>query len=98
LILEFIRRTTTKKVQSFSNFVEKIRICIPFDPSLNYVCDTISEGANKIKSDKPPYFIYTNRLIFSIKPNITTILQGYKRIFRSLKKLSNEFGLMINKK
>jgi IS4 transposase len=56
LILELIRRTTKKKVQSFSNFVEKIRICLPFYLSLNYVCDTISEGAKKIKTKpvKPP--------------------------------------------
>ncbi|MCO5267282.1 MAG: IS4 family transposase [Brumimicrobium sp.] len=54
LILELIRRTTKKKVQSFSNFVEKIRICLPFYLSLNYVCDSISEGAKKIKRDKPP--------------------------------------------
>jgi len=52
LILELIRRTTKKKVQSFSNFVEKIRICLPFYLSLNYVCDTISEGAKKIKQQK----------------------------------------------
>lgn len=52
LILELIRRTTKKKVQSFSNFVEKIRICLPFYLSLNYVCDEISEGAKKIKPDK----------------------------------------------
>jgi hypothetical protein len=56
LIVELIRRTTKKKVQSFSNFVEKIRICLPFYLSLNYVCDTISEGAKKIKPDKPPEF------------------------------------------
>jgi len=54
LVLELIRRTTKKKVQSFSNFVEKIRICLPFYLSLNYVCDTISEGAKKIKPIKPP--------------------------------------------
>lgn len=54
LILELIRRTTKKKVQSFSNFVEKIRICLPFYLSLNYVCDSISESAKKIKRDKPP--------------------------------------------
>ena len=54
LIIELIRRTTKKKMQSFSNFVEKIRICLPFYLSLNYVCDTISEGAKKIKPEKPP--------------------------------------------
>lgn len=52
LVIELIRRTTKKKMQSFSNFVEKIRICLPFYLSLNYVCDTISEGAKKIKPEK----------------------------------------------
>ena len=51
-ILELIRRTTKKKVQSFSNFVEKIRICLPFYLSLDYVCNEISEGAKKVKPDK----------------------------------------------
>ena len=57
-------KNNKKQVQSFSNFVEKIRICLPFYLSLNYVCDTISEGAKKIKSDKPPDF-FTQTDLFS---------------------------------
>jgi glucan phosphoethanolaminetransferase (alkaline phosphatase superfamily) len=53
LSLEFIRRKTKKKIQSFLNFVEKIRICLTFYLSLNYIWYTISDGAKKIKSDKP---------------------------------------------
>lgn len=64
LIIELIRRTTKKKMQSFSNFVEKIRICLPFYLSLNYVCDTISEGAKKIKPEKPPE-IFSQMDLFS---------------------------------
>lgn len=54
LILELIRRTAKKKNMAFSNFVEKIRICLPFYLSIDYVCNNISEGAKKIKPPKPP--------------------------------------------
>jgi hypothetical protein len=54
LILELIRRTAKNKKMAFSNFVEKIRICLPFYLSLDYVCNNISEGAKKIKPKEPP--------------------------------------------
>jgi len=38
-----------KRTHAFSNFVEKIRICLPFYLSLDYVCNQISEGAKRIK-------------------------------------------------
>lgn len=38
-----------KRSHAFSNFVEKIRICLPFYISLDYVCNHISEGAKRIK-------------------------------------------------
>jgi len=49
LLLELIKRTMTKRTHAFSNFVEKIRICLPFYLSLDYVCNNISEGAKRIK-------------------------------------------------
>lgn len=49
LILELIKRTMAKRTHAFSNFVEKIRICLPFYLSLDYVCNHITEGAKKIK-------------------------------------------------
>lgn len=49
LILELIKRTMAKRTHAFSNFVEKIRICLPFYLSLDYVCNQISEGAKRIK-------------------------------------------------
>ena len=64
LILELIRRMAKKKVQAFSNFVEKIRICLPFYLSLNYVCDEISEGAKKVKPDRTPK-IFNQKNLFS---------------------------------
>jgi len=54
LLLELIRRTAKNKTMAFSNFVEKIRICLPFYLSIDYVCNNITEGAKKIKSNKPP--------------------------------------------
>ena len=52
LLLELIKRTIAKKNQAFSNFVEKIRICLSFYLSLDYVCNQINEGAKRIKIQK----------------------------------------------
>ena len=49
LLLELIKRTIAKSTKAFSNFVEKIRICLPFYLSLDYVCNQINEGAKKIR-------------------------------------------------
>jgi len=49
LLLELIKRTMAKRTHAFSNFVEKIRICLAFYLSLDYVCNNISEGAKRIK-------------------------------------------------
>ncbi len=48
LLLELINRTVAKKVKTFSNFVEKIRICLSFYLSLDYVCNKVNEGAKKL--------------------------------------------------
>ena len=49
LLLELIKRTIAKTTHAFSNFVEKIRICLPFYLSLDYVCNQINQGAKRIK-------------------------------------------------
>ncbi len=49
LLLELIKRTIAKTTKAFSNFVEKIRICLPFYLSLDYVCNQINEGAKRIR-------------------------------------------------
>lgn len=49
LLLELIKRTMAKRPHAFSNFVEKIRICLPFYLTLDYVCNQISQGAKRIK-------------------------------------------------
>lgn len=48
LLLELINRTIAKKTKTFSNFVEKIRICLVFYLSIEYVCNQVSEGAKKV--------------------------------------------------
>ncbi len=50
LLVELINRTIAKKTKSFSNLVEKIRICLVYYLSLNYVCNEIGNGAKKIRS------------------------------------------------
>jgi len=49
LLLQLMKRTIAKSTKAFSNFVEKIRICLPFYLSLDYVCNQISEGAKRIR-------------------------------------------------
>ncbi len=48
LLLQLIVRTVSRKKLAFSNFVEKIRICLCFYLSLDYACNEIGEGAKKI--------------------------------------------------
>ena len=50
LLLELLRRNTCKTKHAFSNFVERIRICLAYYLSLDYVCNNITQGANKIAS------------------------------------------------
>lgn len=47
LLLELLRRTTAKGEVAFSNFVEKIRICLPFYLSLDYVINQIKPIAQR---------------------------------------------------
>lgn len=66
LILELIKRTMAKRTHGFSNFVEKIRICLPFYLSLYYVCNQISEGAKRIKVLKQPELVPKSDLFSKI--------------------------------
>jgi hypothetical protein len=52
LLLELIRRTIAKKSPAFSTLVEKIRMSLCFYLSLDYVCNTMSEGAKKVRQPK----------------------------------------------
>ena len=66
LLLELIKRTMTKRTHAFSNFVEKIRICLPFYLSLDYVCNNIYEGAKRIKVLKQQELIPKPDLFFDL--------------------------------
>lgn len=65
LLLELIRRTIPKVKPAFSNFVEKIRMCLCFYLTLDYVCNVMGEGAKKIKTCKqlkiPEYGLFFSR-------------------------------------
>lgn len=55
LLLELLRRFTCKTKHAFSNFVERIRICLAYYLSLDYVCNHISQGAKSVASiARPP--------------------------------------------
>lgn len=49
LLLELIRRTIAKNDTAFSNFVEKIRMALCFYLTLDYVCNSVGEGAKKVR-------------------------------------------------
>ena len=51
LLVELISRTIAKKNKSFCNLVEKIRICLVYYLSLDYICNEIGNGAKKIRSE-----------------------------------------------
>jgi hypothetical protein len=56
LLLELINRTIAKKTKSFSSFVEKIRVCLVFYLSIEYVCNQVSEGAKKFNKQTKTAF------------------------------------------
>lgn len=49
LLLELLRKNASKMAYAFSNFVEKIRICLTYYLSIDYVCNKIYQGAKRIK-------------------------------------------------
>jgi hypothetical protein len=51
LLLELINRTVSKKTKSFSNLVEKTRICLVYYLSLDYICNQVGDGAKKIRAE-----------------------------------------------
>lgn len=50
LLLELIRRCIAKGTQAFSNLCEKIRFCLTYYHSLDYVCNQIKGGAVKARA------------------------------------------------
>jgi len=49
LLIELIRRVYCKKATAFSNFCEKIRICLFHYLTLDYLCNIIKPKVNKVK-------------------------------------------------
>ncbi len=49
LLIELLRRVKAKRKAAYSNFLEKIRICLPFYLSLDYVITHIQPRARSIK-------------------------------------------------
>ena len=49
LLLQLITRTIANKAHAFSNFVEKMRMCLYFYLTLDYACNQIGEGAKKVR-------------------------------------------------
>tara|TARA_R110001592_G_scaffold98678_1_gene281465 strand:- start:387 stop:1622 length:1236 start_codon:yes stop_codon:yes gene_type:complete len=64
LLLQLIVRTIAKKAHAFSNFVEKIRICLSFYLTLDYVCNQVGEGAKKIRGKPQQKIILKTDLLF----------------------------------
>ena len=48
LLLELIKRTISKTSVAFSNLSEKIRFCLYYYLSLDYVCNEVREGVRKV--------------------------------------------------
>ncbi len=63
-LLQLIVRTIAKKKHAFSNFMEKIRVCLNFHLTLNYVCNQVGEGAKRVRG-KPQEIINFNADLFS---------------------------------
>ena len=64
LLLELLRRNTCKARHAFSNFVERIRICLAHYISIDYVCNNISQGAKTVTAmAKPPDLFSGQRTI-----------------------------------
>lgn len=64
LLLQLIVRTVAKKKHAFSNFVEKIRMCLALYLTLDYACNNINEGAKRIKIQKQAELIPLKNLFY----------------------------------
>ena len=53
LLLELIRRNICKTKQAFSNFCEKIRICLTYYLTLDYICNNLKPIVSRVDY-KPP--------------------------------------------
>jgi len=65
LLLQLIVRTIAKKKHAFSNFVEKIRICLCFYLSIDYICNQIDAKSKKGKPPNQPKIKFQENLFSS---------------------------------
>jgi len=63
-LLQLIVRTVAKQKHAFSNFVEKIRICLTFYLTIDYVCNQVSEGAKRIRGEPQQKLSFQTNLFF----------------------------------
>jgi hypothetical protein len=66
LLLQLIERTIAKKSHAFSNFVEKIRMCLYFYPTLDYACNNVGEGAKRVRRQTKVDFDVGNDLFSTV--------------------------------
>jgi IS4 transposase len=62
LLLELLRRNTCRGRHAFSNFCERIRICLSYYLSLDYVCNHVGQGAQKIDHAERPPNLFSGQL------------------------------------
>jgi len=64
LLLQLVLRTVVNKKHAFSNFVEKIRMCLNYHLTIEYVCNSVNEGAKRIRG-KPQHELTFQTDLFS---------------------------------
>jgi len=62
LLLQLILRTVVNKKHAFSNFVEKIRMCLNYHLTIEYVCNSVSEGAKRIRGKPQQKLVFQTDL------------------------------------
>jgi hypothetical protein len=62
LLLQLIIRTVTNKKYAFSNFVEKIRMCLNYYLTIEYVCNSVGEGAKRIRGKPQQELVFQTDL------------------------------------
>ena len=62
LLLQLIIRTIATKSHAFSNFVEKIRMCLNYYLTIEYVCNSVGEGAKRIRGKPQQELVFQTDL------------------------------------
>ncbi len=70
LLLQLLCRNICKVKPAFSNFTEKIRICLNHYCTIDYVCNQVKQGAHKIKKKKKNPGTQTDLFKKSLMPDL----------------------------